>query len=79
MNINIKHFDGPEMGPNCPLILSAAARLAKCRQISIFAMPMAFTRKYREIMENTGKYDLQPSTLIICLNISFLLFYQAIS
>ena len=48
---------------------------------------------YREIpgnngiMENTGKYDLQPSTLrlvisikeVICLNILFLLVYQAIS
>ena len=63
------------------------SRLAKCRQISIFAMPVAFTGKYREIMENTGKYDLQPSTFrlvisiieVICLNISFLLVYQAIS
>ena len=32
------------------------ARLAKCRQISIFAMPVAFTGKYREIMANIGKY-----------------------
>ena len=63
------------------------ARLAKCRQISIFAMPVAFTRKYQQIMENTGKYDLQPSTFrlvisiieVFCLNISFLLVYQAIS
>ena len=31
-------------------------RLAKCWQISIFAMPVAFTRKYREIMANNGKY-----------------------
>ena len=38
------------------------ARLATCRQISIFAMPDAFTGKYWQIMENTGKYDLQPST-----------------
>ena len=29
-------------------------RLAKCRQISIFAMPVVFTG---EIMETTGKYD----------------------
>ena len=63
------------------------ARLAKCRQISIFAMPVAFTGKYREIMENTGKYDLQPSTFRmiisiiedICLNTSFLLVNQTIS
>ena len=42
---------------------------------------------YREIMGNTGKYDLQPSTInlvisiieVISLNISFLLVYQAIS
>ena len=42
---------------------------------------------YRVIMENTGEYDLQPSTFrlvisiieIICLNISFLLVFQAIS
>ena len=41
---------------------------------------------YREIMENTGKYDLQSSTfkLVIsiievkCFNISYLLVYQAI-
>ena len=32
--------------------------LAKCRQISIFAMSVAFTGKYWQIMENTGKYDL---------------------
>ena len=25
-------------------------------------MPVAFTGKYWQIMENTGKYDLQPST-----------------
>ena len=64
-----------------------STRLAKCRQISIFAMPVAFTGKYWEIMENTCKYDLQPSTFrlvisiieVICLNISFLLVYQAIS
>ena len=38
----------------------------------------------QEIMENTGKYDLQPSTFrlvisiieVICLNISFLLVYK---
>ena len=50
-------------------------------------MPVAFTGKFREIMANTGKYDLQPSkfrlvvSMIeeICLNISFLLVYQAIS
>ena len=52
-------------------------------------MPVAFTGKYREIMANTGKYDLQPepSTFrlvisikeVICLNISFLLVYQATS
>ena len=43
--------------------------------------------KYWQIMENTGKYDLQPSTFrlviskieVIKLNISFLLVYQAIS
>ena len=34
------------------------ARLAECRQISIFAMSVAFTEKYREIMGNTGKYVL---------------------
>ena len=45
---------------------------------------------YREIpgiMGNTGKYDLQPSSFrlvisiieVICLNISFLLIYQAFS
>ena len=42
---------------------------------------------YREIMENTGKYDKQLSTFrlvisiieVICLNFSFLLVYQAIS
>ena len=42
---------------------------------------------YWKIMENTGKYDLQPSSFRlvfsiiegICLNISFLLVYQAIS
>ena len=63
------------------------ARLAKCRQISIFAIPVAFTGKYWQIMDNTGKYDLQPSTFrlvislieVICLNISFPLVYQAIS
>ena len=46
-----------------------------------------FTGKYWQIMDNTGKYDLQPSTFrlvislieVICLNISFLLVYQAIS
>ena len=39
---------------------------------------------YREIMANTGKYDLQPSTFrlvisiieVICLNISFLHFIR---
>ena len=52
-------------------------------------MPVAFTRntgKYWQIMGNTGKYDLQPSTIrlvisieVISLNISFLLVYQAIT
>ena len=32
--------------------------LTKCRQIGIFAMPVAFTGKYWQITENTGKYDL---------------------
>ena len=45
------------------------SRLAKCRQISIFAMPVAFTGKYREIMENTGKYDLQPFTFRLVISI----------
>ena len=31
-------------------------RLAKCRQIWVFSMPVAFTGKYRHIPENTGKY-----------------------
>ena len=35
---------------------SPETRLAKCRQISIFAMPLAFTGKYREILANNGKY-----------------------
>ena len=35
-------------------------RLAQCRQISIFAMQVAFTGKYWQIPVNTGKYDLQP-------------------
>ena len=36
-------------------------RLAKCRQISIlFAMAVAFTGKYWQIMGNTDKYALQP-------------------
>ena len=43
-----------------PKLEAHETRLAKCRQISIFAMPVAFTGKCREIMENTGKYDLQP-------------------
>ena len=34
----------------------AIPRLAKCRKISIFAMPVAFTGKYRELMANNGKY-----------------------
>ena len=38
--------------------LYVASRLEKCRQISKFAMPVAFTAKYREIIENTGKYEL---------------------
>ena len=64
--------------------LRLISRLAKCRQIGIFAMTPAFIRKYREIMTNNGKYNLQPSTFrlgisiteVICLNISFLLVYQ---
>ena len=40
-------------------------RLAKCRQISIFAMPVAFSGKYWQIMGNTGKYDLQPLVISI--------------
>ena len=47
----------------------AVTRLAKCGQISIFAIPVAFTAKYREIMENTGKYDLQPSTFKLVISI----------
>ena len=51
------------MGTCCEIMhLDQRSRLAKCRQISIFAMPVAFAGKYWEIMENTGKYDLQPST-----------------
>ena len=37
--------------------------------ISIFAMPVAFTGKYQEIMENTGKYDLQHSTFRLVFSI----------
>ena len=37
-------------------VLDSRPRLAKCRQISIFAMPVAFTGKYREILTNIGKY-----------------------
>ena len=37
-------------------LFGVQARLAKCRQISIFAMPVAFTGKYQEIMANNGKY-----------------------
>ena len=33
----------------------SVSRLAKCRQISIFAMPVALTGKYWQIMGNTGK------------------------
>ena len=44
-------------------------RLAKCRQISISAMPVAFTGKYGQIMENTGKYDLQLSTFRLVISI----------
>ena len=44
-------------------------RLAKCRQKGIFAMPVAFTGKYWQIMENTGKYDLQPSTFRLVITI----------
>ena len=47
----------PDLDTNC-----LKARFAKCPQISIFAMPVAFTRKYWQIMENTGKNVLQPST-----------------
>ena len=36
------------------------SRLEKCRQISIFAMPVAFTGKYWQLMGHTGEYDLQP-------------------
>ena len=35
-------------------------RLAKCQQISIFAMAVAFTEIYWQLMGNTAKYDLQP-------------------
>ena len=45
------------------------SRLAKCRQIRIFAMPVAFTGKYWQIMENTGKYDLQPSSFGLVISI----------
>ena len=34
-------------------------------QINIFAMPVAFTGKYLQIMGNTGKYDLQPLVISI--------------
>ena len=36
------------------------SRLAKCRQISILAIPVLFTGKYWQLMGHTGKYDLQP-------------------
>ena len=52
-----------------PKLIWSKSRLAKCRQISIFAMPVAFTGKYWEIMENTGKYDLQPSMLRLVISI----------
>ena len=45
------------------------ARLAKCLQISICAMPVAFTGKYWQIMDNAGKYDLQPSTFRLVISI----------
>ena len=32
-------------------------------------MPVAFTGKYLEIMEDTGKYDLQPSTFRFVISI----------
>ena len=38
------------------ILCSSKARLAKCWQISIFAMPVAFTGNYREILANSGKY-----------------------
>ena len=60
---------GPK-GANCfSREVRTAPRLAKCRQISIFAMPVAFTGKYWQIMENTGKCDLQPSTFRLVISI----------
>ena len=41
-------------------------RLAKCRQISIFAIPVAFTGKYREILAINGKY-WQILFILVCL------------
>ena len=32
-------------------------------------MPVAFTGKYGQIMENTGKYDLQLSTFRLVISI----------
>ena len=47
-------------GACSPAKISIKTRLAKCRQISIFAMPVAFTGKYWQITGNTGKYDIPP-------------------
>ena len=41
---------------NSKILYLPRARLAKCPQTSIFAMPVAFTGKYREILANNGKY-----------------------
>ena len=42
---------------NWPISSSAnSARLAKCRQIWVFSMPVVFTGKYRQILVNAGKY-----------------------
>ena len=37
-------------------LIALLSRLAKCLQIRIFAMPVAFYGKYRQIMANGGKY-----------------------
>ena len=45
------------------------ARLAKCRQISIFAMPVAFIGKYREIRDMFHVYLNRSEFDFLCLHI----------
>ena len=68
-NVSSSETTGPIKGK---FHLELQTSLAKCRQIWVFSMPVVFTCKYRQILENTGRLNWPPLNLYNNLHSTFI-------